>query len=159
MVQADELHLRDGDTWAPHAERWGIDDTTANHGMALADLNEDGYVDLIKREWGGRLILHLSRCGNRAWLKVRLHDATNNNPDAIGARVELVRGQHTWTRRLVAGGESLASSGPPELHFGLAEETELDHIEVTWPDGDVVVYPWPEGEGLHRTVVIHRESL
>lgn len=39
------------------------------------------------------------------------------------------------TRTVLAGGHSIASSAPPEVHFGLGGATVVDRVRIRWPDG------------------------
>ena len=127
FVQQEDGHFID------EAVAWGLDDRGVGRAVLAVDLNEDGWVDLIKRELGAPARLYVARCGSAAWVKVRLSQP-GNNPDAIGARVTVVAGEQRWERWIRAGGSSYASAGPPEVHVGLGDVTRVDRIVVTWPD-------------------------
>jgi hypothetical protein len=120
---------------------WGAWDPLVSRGLVLADVDGNGFLDLVKRTLGnvktGRGpegVKYLARCDDTAWLVVRLRQP-DLNPDAIGARVTVTSPDGLeQTRWIGAGSTSMYSSGPPEAHFGLAQDETVD-VEVTWPDG------------------------
>ena len=78
--------------------------------------------------------MSLSRCDDSAWLLVQLKQP-GANPSAIGAQVTAMVGEQRWTRWVHAGSTNLSSGGPTEVHIGLGEVSQLDRLEVLWPDG------------------------
>ena len=56
------------------------------------------------------------------------------NTDAIGAIVTAKTGTVT-EMRLVQSGTSYISQNDMRLHFGLGAATQVDVVEVRWPDG------------------------
>lgn len=139
-AQPDEIYLNKGDTFERVGASWGFGDPEVNRGFAVADLNDDGWLDIIKRELGGRVFVDISACGDAAWLEVRLRDEGAHNGHGIGARLRITAGGQTWTRRIYAGSTSFASSGPAEAHFGLGDLDVIDRLEVEWPDGGATSY-------------------
>ena len=95
--------------------------------MAVGDLNDDGWLDIVKASTNDRLRLNIARCGDRDWVKIRLHQ-DNLNRFAIGAQVAVTTGDHTQIRTLTAGGTGYGGSNPPELHFGLDYVDNIDTI-------------------------------
>jgi len=74
--------------------------------------------------------------GNRNnWLQVRPMLA-GGEIDAIGARITVATGSVRQIRDAVAVMGYL-SQGDPRAHFGLAEASKADWVEVRWPDGSV----------------------
>ncbi|NCG19317.1 MAG: hypothetical protein GWP91_09950, partial [Rhodobacterales bacterium] len=113
------------------------DDDGDTRGVIAADLNNDGYLDLVKRDTSGPTGIYRSGWGGQGWLRVRLHDS-GANTHAIGATVRLYFGDNrhpkVWIR---SGGTSHASGGPPEAHFGLGDADTVRRVEITWPDGAI----------------------
>lgn len=136
--QPDSIFRRGGvdEPYEDVALAWNWASEWAGRGIVAADLNEDGWPDLIRREHGAFVHLDLSRCGDASWLQVALHDPGPNR-FGIGATVRVEHGEHTQMRAIHAGSSSLGSSGPPVALFGLARATEVDRVVVTWPDGAV----------------------
>ena len=57
-----------------------------------------------------------------------------------------------WVR-LVLAGYSYASSSDPRVHFGLGQQTRVEGLEVTWPDGSTESFPVP---GIDRALIVHQ---
>jgi len=136
--QPDALYLQTDDgTFVDVGPAWGLNHPTIGRGFAAVDANDDGWIDIIKRDLEGPTIYAASRCGTASWLRVRLHQPTGMNRFAVGAHVRVVTGSSTQERTVFAGTINHASGGPPEVHFGLGGNDLVDRIEVTWPDGTV----------------------
>jgi len=135
LAQPDGLWLQQDDgQFVQAADDWGIADPEIAMGFAVADLNDDGFPDLVKRFVNAPARIYLARCDDSAWLRVRLHQPAPN-VDAVGARLVLTAGGETQVRAIAVGGTSLSSSAPPEAHFGLGSHDRVDRLEVQWPDG------------------------
>ncbi len=143
----DELWLNEGDSQTPTFAAVGDDpywamneDDGANRGVVVSDINQDGWVDVIKGSLEGPTPLYLSHCGTEAWLEVLPRMSTGMNHFAIGAKIVAETTDGTvQTRWLSAGSSSLYSSGPPEVHFGLGNQKQAT-VTITWPDMTVDVY-------------------
>lgn len=142
ILQPDALYLQDaeGKLHEVGAE-WGFDDPGATRGLAVVDLDGDGWLDLVRRDLYGTGTVLRARCGAESWLSVSLKQS-GGNPDAVGARVRVLADGVWRTDWLRAGGHSLASSVPAVAHFGLGDAEEVEGMEVLWPDGRL---DWFEG--------------
>ena len=140
--QPDGVYLASPDgsggfTYADVAPTWGMADEGMSRGVTLADLDRDGWLDTAKRDLAGESLLYLSRCGDEGWLTVHLRDPGSMNTYGVGAVVTATVGDLTMSRTVMAGGTGFASSGPPELHFGLGVTDKVDTLTVRWTDGRV----------------------
>jgi hypothetical protein len=152
LREPDAVFVNDGGTMTDNAPDLGMDDDGIGRGGILADFNNDGFLDLAKRDLLGSNIAYVSNCDAHTWLRIRPHRDWGMNRFAIGAKITVVsegedcpgdQAVQTDCRRtewIQAGGTSLASSKPPEAHFGLGTDTTVSRIEVTWPDGRVSVF-------------------
>lgn len=113
---------------------WNVADVGPGRGLAVADLNGDGWLDLVKRQVGEETPIYLSRCGSEHAVLVSL-EQSGANRQAIGARVQARVGDAVQTEWIVAGGSGLYGGGPPIAHFGLGSADRIDEIAVRWPDG------------------------
>jgi hypothetical protein len=151
LQQRDMLWLQQADgTFVDVGQSWGVADMGSTRGTVVADVNDDGWPDLVKRILGGPTVIYRSRCGTEAWLRLRLH-APAPNTRAIGARVRVVAGDRVWSKQVQAGGQGMFSGPPPELLFGLGELDTVDLIEVHWPGGEVSRH---EDIGTRRVVAV-----
>jgi hypothetical protein len=133
--QPDAVWLQAADgTFQDDSSTLGLDQPTDGRGLVLADLNDDGWLDLARPDLSGPRLIHLAPCAEGNWIKVRLRQPGANRR-AIGAELVLTAGGREHRRLILAGGSSYASSNPAEAHFGLGPSTHVDHLTVLWPDG------------------------
>ncbi|MCB9680932.1 MAG: CRTAC1 family protein [Alphaproteobacteria bacterium] len=134
-AQPDAVFLQGADgQFVDVAPAWGLDDDGRGRGVVLADLDRNGFLDLVRHDLRGPARIDLARCNDGAWLEVDLRQGGANR-FGVGARLEVVAGDHRWTRELRAGGTGYGGGGPPELHVGLGDVEVVDRVTVTWPDG------------------------
>ncbi len=133
-------------------------------GLACADYDDDGDVDLLLTVNGGpaKLLRNDTRRASRAaaepsqggasqhqgrWIKLRLVGA-DNNTHAIGASVVAVAGDLTQ-RRTIRAASSYLSQSDDTLVFGLGNRAQIDKLSVRWADGSTSESgPLPAGK-LH----------
>lgn len=138
--QPDGLWVQhDGGVWVDEAPLHGLDHPGAGRGLGVADLDRDGFLDLVVPDLEGPVQIHRSVCGSAPSLQVRLH-MTGQNPDAVGAIVDVTTDVGRHRRVILAGGSSLHSGGPPEAHVGLGDAATITQLVVTWPDGIVTTH-------------------
>jgi hypothetical protein len=103
---------------------------------AIADFDNDGDLDILVNNNGQAPQLLRNDGGNaNHWLEIFLV-GTRSNRDGVGARVTLAAGGLVlYDQR--KGGMSYQSAQDPRLHFGLAEHTRVDSVQVVWPSGMV----------------------
>ena len=129
----------------------GADTKRDSRGVAAADLDRDGRIDLVianNNEAPTILMNYLQSAGS--WVELELVGGPTNR-DAVGAAVRLTAGGTTMVRTVEAGSGYSAQSAHP-LHFGIADAAELESMEVRWPSGEVEVL---SGEELRRLVPIN----
>ncbi len=105
-------------------------------GLAAADVNNDGRVEIAVNSIGGKLLLLKPTGPVGHWLDVRLSPFT---PGAV-VTVDLTK---TRLSQEVHAGSSYLSSEDERIHFGLGEETG--------PVGVTVHYPWG-GETVRHNI-------
>ena len=102
-------------------------------GLAAADYDNDGDLDVAVNSIGGRLILLRNDAAKRHWLEVRLRTFSP------GAVVTATLADGRKLVREVHAGSSYLSSEDPRVHFGLGTVARVKELRVRFPDGREIV--------------------
>jgi enediyne biosynthesis protein E4 len=112
----------------------GFQTPYVGRGVAFADFDNDGFVDVMVANNGGPpLLLHNGGGNGNHFLNLRLV-GTKSNRDAMGARIQVVAGGISQIREIEGGGSYLSQSDLC-ANFGLGKATRAETIEVRWPSG------------------------
>ena len=127
----------------------GADDIKDGRGMAVADFDNDGGLDIVINNNPGDsgdaskarpTLLHNNTAPRRNWLAVELEgsnvDGKQSNRDAVGATVTIETAGEKQLR-LVSAGSGFAAQNSARLYFGLNDRTQIDALTVRWPSGRV----------------------
>ena len=117
----------------------GVDDPGDSRGVAIADFDLDGRVDLAVTNVGGplRLFRNVTEPGSSHWIGFVLRQGAANqkgNQNAVGARITLDTDGERMLRE-VAVGNGFNSQSMLGTHFGLGHANKINKLTVTWPDG------------------------
>jgi hypothetical protein len=129
----------DGKTFRDVSGAMGADFLTPGYqrGSAFADLNNDGFIDVIVTSLGKRprILLNSADNGNH-WLLVEAVGHRSNR-DGIGAAMKLTTGSGRTLHNHVTTSVGFMSSSDKRVHFGLGAETKIASLEIKWPSGIV----------------------
>jgi enediyne biosynthesis protein E4 len=105
-----------------------------SRGLAVGDLFNDGNMDVVVGDIdGGPMILRNRGISGRHWVSFEL-TGTKSNRLALNTRITIVAGGMTQTDEVHSGGSYL-SQNDLRIHFGLANATKIDKVEISWPSG------------------------
>jgi enediyne biosynthesis protein E4 len=107
----------------------------AHRGAAVADVDNDGRLDLIVTALGDRpKLLRNVSVSDGGWISLRLVGRTSNR-DGLGTivRVTLDDGRVLVNHATTSVG--FASSSDPRVHVGLGLAAHVAQIELWWPSG------------------------
>ncbi len=141
------------------AELAGIADLYNGRGIAVADYNLDGWLDMYVANQGAPSCYYVNRTGKsdlrtkssgRAYMSLDLVGRPDqpvivgsrqlaSTKDAVGARATIVTSAGQQMRE-VQGGMGFSSQSEHAIHFGFGENEILHSIRVRWPSGRVQDY-------------------
>ena len=112
----------------------GFETPYAGRGVAFADFDNDGFMDVVIANNGDPPLLLRNSGGNgNHFLNIKLVGHKSNR-DAMGARIRVFAGGLSQIRE-VAGGGSYLSQSDLRAHFGLGKAARVESVEVSWPSG------------------------
>lgn len=151
LNDADTDLCADGVNFARYLSVLG---TKGSRSSVIADIDNDGDLDIVTSEFGGRpmvLISDLAQAKGVRFVKVKLK-GTSENRDGLGAVVSVEAGSRTLTK--VNDGKSgyLSQSRIP-LYFGLDDAESVTRITVRWPSsGKTQILEGPIAAGRLVTI-------
>ena len=147
----DDSFQEDGDAWKMPPQLFAWDDRRwrecsleaggyfsqerLGRGVAMADFDRDGDVDLAVCNQGDPAALLQNDQRNGHWLRVRFLGTTSNRR-GVGCKAVAMQGNQKLTGQL-AGGTSYCVTHEPVVSFGLGDDDTDVTLKVEWPSGRI----------------------
>lgn len=147
LVEANQALRNLGDGRYSRMDSWNLGRRESGRGMLLADLDNDGDLDIaINNLEAPAMILENRVCGGAA-LAVDLRWPGSGNSYALGAYVALETSAGSY-RRDVRSGSGYLAGDPARLHFGVPRAATIMRLVITWPDGQQSIVESPPAGAL-----------
>ena len=139
------IYQNSGDlTFKDRSQEWGITHPSISNGAAYVDLDNDGDLDLVLNNFNGPAFIYQNNTekntagapSKNQYLKIKL-DGSPVNIGGIGAKIQLSYSSQDGRKRQYYEhftSRGYKSSVDPTIHFGLAEVSLIDSLEIIWPD-------------------------
>lgn len=145
-TRANRLFHNQGDgTFLDVSANSGASDPRASLGVAYADYNRDGWLDMVVGNWNVGYAVYENRGmtgQEHHWLQVRLRGGGPVNQDAIGARLYVTTNDGRTQLQELHNGSGLGGGHVLELYMGLGAALPLT-ATLVWPDGLTEVWTLP----------------
>jgi hypothetical protein len=129
------LFHQEGGVFKNIASSANLDDNLDARGVAIADFDHDGRMDIVVSTVDGpiRLYRNVSTAiGN--WIGFNLHDR-KGKPEPIGARVYVATGLDRQMRE-ISPANGFEAQSTLAVHFGIGKSEKAEVVTVVWPDGE-----------------------
>ncbi len=127
-------------TFTDNSVEWGLNTPSYSNGAAFADLDNDGDLDYVVTNIDDKVHLYENTLysggleqSDPHYLRIKLAGKTSSG--GLGTKITLSYGQglkqfvdHSIYRGYLSTVEDF-------VHFGLGKFTNVDEVEVVWPDG------------------------
>lgn len=138
------FHQQADGTFQEVGEAWGLHHPCAS-GLTMADFDRDGDLDVVvgsgtardcSDHWSENEVHFYENDGRQSgtWLEVKLVGQSAVNAAAIGARISVTAGGLRQVREVGGGYGHFGMQNDLVTHFGLGACSEIDALEVRWPD-------------------------
>ncbi|HIG29531.1 MAG TPA: hypothetical protein EYQ50_17735 [Verrucomicrobiales bacterium] len=140
-------------TFSDVGEAWGFDLKQITTGMILADLDNDGDLDVVLNNFNTLATVY-ENLSTAPRIQFRLV-AKGANTHAVGARITVTSdGMPDQSQEIISGGKYLSSDQPIRT-FAVATPKALVDVMIEWPDNTISKHAQLSANRIYR---IHQEQ-
>lgn len=134
------------------SSHWDSGPPMFSNGSAYADLNNDGFLDLVVNNINAPAFIMKNKGAdqkNNQFLAVEFqHNTTESN---LGSKVKAHLSNGTTLTEQYYPTRGFLSSSQHRLHFGIPQNVTVNQLEIIWPDGTSQEIQKPE---LNQTLTL-----
>lgn len=140
LVEENQAFRNTGQGHFLPAPEWNLNSTYSGRGMSMADLDNDGDLDIVVNNLLAPAQVFENQLCLGSSLLVDVEWPHSLNPRALGARLTLHTNEGSYRREIKAASGYL-SGDPSRVHFGFSTAAELIALDIDWPDGKQSTVP------------------
>jgi hypothetical protein len=131
--EMNRLYLNFEGQFVDVAARVGLDELGTARGVALADLDNDGDLDILISRQFAPLSIYENNLSDKSWIGLELKgNGENCNTNAVGSRVELLARNGKTQLREVQASNGFSAQGEYRLLFGLPHAEQNARLKIYW---------------------------
>ncbi len=131
--ERNRVYLNLGDYFVDIAEQVGLAEKGNARGVALADLDNDGDLDMLITHQFAPVSLYRNDTKAASWIGLKLTgNGISCNTNAIGTRVVLTTNKEKIQLREVQASNGFSSQSDIRLLFGTGENVGMQQLEIYW---------------------------
>ena len=149
IIEENQAYRNDGNGDFVRTNKWGLNSTYGGRSMVMADLDWDGDLDIVINNLStpARLFENQICEGENLLVDVRMPESANTFGLDTAVILHTSTGSYRRVARLTTG---YLSSNPARLHFGFPADSELQSLEIIWPDGETSIVEAPQAGNWMR---------
>jgi len=149
------FHNQGGVLFKNEAARHKVNSKLDGRGVALADFDNDGRIDIFVSNANARPFLYRNiQPTLNHWITFIL-EGEGANRAAVGARIWVTTKDQTLVS-FVNGGNGFAGQSSLRVHFGLGQASRVEQVRVIWPSGKDQKFENITADHIYR--VVEREN-
>lgn len=145
------LVQKEDHTFVPTEKESGVINPNFGITALVSDFNQDGYLDMIWTNINTPSLAYINNGGNNNFIQIYLKENSKN----IGAKITVETEKRVLTDFLI-NGEGLASDQTGLIHFGLANDTAVKKLSISYINGEVDMILNPK---INTVVDVEKEII